>query len=458
MKLSALRSLKTREPKDESFMANQRITVATNELSIGMYVAELDRPWLETPFLFQGFYLESAKEIAELQQYCEHVYVDIERCDQAVVFKKRFPLARPGNVKGFLGRRRRKKKQKQKISDTQDAPESKPLFGFLRRKNDEYRPMDTGILRKHIVEAKVAHEGTIGAVNTIFDALRNGGSLELQAAEKAIEPMVESVVKNEDALSWLARMKKKDNYIHDHSIASCVWAMIFGKHLGLEKDVLQVLGLGALLMDVGKTRIPTEVLVKTGELTGKERLLLQKHVDFGREIARRVEGVDARVIEIIESHHERHNGTGYPNQLKGNEIPVYARIASIVDTYDAMTTFRPYAKPISTYEAMQKLNDLAGVEFQAEMVEQFVQAVGVFPVGTLVELSTGEVGVVIGQNRTRRLRPQIMLLTDNDKTVLESFKTIDLRSVLVDGSGESLYILRGLPPGAHGLNPSEYYL
>jgi HD-GYP domain-containing protein (c-di-GMP phosphodiesterase class II) len=186
--------------------------------------------------------------------------------------------------------------------------------------------------------------------------------------------------------------------------------------------------------------------------------LLRKHVEFGLEIARRVDGVDARVLEIIESHHERHNGTGYPQGLQGGQIPVFARIAGIVDAFDAMTTFRPYAEARSTYDAMQQFNALAGVEFQAEMVEQFVQAVGIFPVGTLVELSTGEVGVVIGQNRTRRLRPQIMLLTDEDKTALATFKTIDLRTTLVDGSGESLYIMCGLPPGAHGLDPSEYYL
>jgi HD-GYP domain-containing protein (c-di-GMP phosphodiesterase class II) len=270
--------------------------------------------------------------------------------------------------------------------------------------------------------------------------------------------MVESVVENEDALSWLARMKKKDNYIHDHSIASCVWAIVFGKHLGLEKNVLQVLGLGALLMDVGKTQLPTELLIKKEDLSAEEKLLLRKHVEYGLAIAQKVEGVDSRVIEIIASHHERYNGTGYPRGLKGNEIPVFARIASIVDAYDAMTTYRPYAQAISTYEAMRKLNDLAGVEFQAEMVEQFVQAVGVFPVGTLVELSTGEVGVVIAQNRTRRLRPQVMLLTDEEKQTRRNFKTIDLRTVLVDPGGESLCITTGLPPGAYGLNPSEYYL
>jgi len=409
-----------------------------------MYVAELDRPWLETPFLFQGFYLETAKDISELQQYCKQVWVDMERCDDAVFRDARSPAAAPAGATDLSGRRKARK--------------TKPAQPPKTKEDDVYRPMDTGVLRKEILEAKVAHQQTIGAVNDIFAAVRKGAGIELQTAKQAIEPMVETVVKNEDALSWLARMKKKDNYIHDHSIASCVWAMIFGKHLGLEQADLQLLGLGALLMDVGKTRIPTAVLVKKDALSLKEKMLVEKHVEFGREIIRRVEGVDARVIQIIESHHERYNGTGYPRGLKGNDIPVFARIASIVDTYDAMTTFRPYAEAVSTYEAMQRLNDLAGVEFQAEMVEQFVQAVGIFPVGTLVELSSGEVGVVIEQNRMRRLRPQIMLLTDQDKTALETFKTIDLRAQLVDAAGESLFIECGLPPGAYGLNPSEYYL
>lgn len=416
-----------------------------------MYVAELDRPWLETPFLFQGFYLETEKEIAELQRYCDHVHVDIERSGDVPLPALSRPLPSTGDRSGLLGGRKTR-------NGSSAPPKKKRAKAAASSTKDIYRPMDTGVLRKEILQVKIAHERTIGAVNDIFASLRDGEGMELQAAEEAIEPMIESVVENEDALSWLARMKKKDNYIHDHSIASCVWAMVFGKHLGLDKEDLRVLGLGALLMDVGKTRIPTDILVKTNELSGKERLLLRKHVEFGREIARRVDGVDARVIQIIESHHERYNGTGYPQGLKSNDIPVFARIAGIVDAYDAMTTYRPYAEAVSTYAAMRKLNELAGVEFQAEMVEQFVQAVGIFPVGTLVELSTGEVGVVIGQNRTRRLRPQIMVLTDEDKQALETFSTVDLRVQLVDASGETLCINRGLPPGAYGLNPSEYYL
>ncbi len=429
-------------------MTKQRISVATTELTLGMFIAELDRPWLETPFLFQGFYLDTDRDMSELQRYCDHVYVDIERSGDAVLPDPRSPLPLPKVRSGFFGSRKARGIHEVKP----DRP--KKRFRFWTRKSNK----SISALRKDIVKAKVVHERTIGVVNEIFASLRNGAELDVRAAEEAIEPMVESIVKNEDALSWLARMKQKDNYIYDHSIASCVWAMIFGKRLGLEKEDLQLLGLGSLLMDVGKTRISTEVLNKKDELSAREKLLLRKHVEFGLEIARRIDGVDVRVLEIIESHHERHNGTGYPQGLQGGQIPVFARIAGIVDAFDAMTTFRPYAEARSTYDAMQQFNALAGVEFQAEMVEQFVQAVGIFPVGTLVELSTGEVGVVIGQNRTRRLRPQIMLLTDGDKTALATFKTIDLRTTLVDGSGESLYIMCGLPPGAHGLDPSEYYL
>jgi HD-GYP domain-containing protein (c-di-GMP phosphodiesterase class II) len=428
-------------------MSTQRIELSTSELAVGMYIAELDRPWLETPFLFQGFYIQSEKEIDELRQYCQKVYVDVGRCDDTALHNATAIQRSIGGLhERAADRKARPARARKNLRDRADsAKEEDPMMGTLD-------------LREEIFAAKATHKNTIDAISDIFAAVRNGTGVDLQAAKAAIEPMVESIVKNEDALSWLVRMKKKDNYIHDHSIASCVWSMIFGKHLGLKHPDLQVLGLGALLMDVGKTRIPTEILVKTTALNVKESLLMQKHVAFGREIIRRVEGVDVRVIQIIEAHHERYNGTGYPNGLKANEIPVFARIASIVDAYDAMTTYRPYAQAISTNAAMQKLSHLAGLEFQAEMVEQFIQAVGIFPVGTLVELSTGEVGVVIGQNRMRRLRPKIMVLTDPVKTPLQTFKTIDLRVHLVDGAGESLYIEQGLPPGAHGLNPSEYYL
>jgi HD-GYP domain-containing protein (c-di-GMP phosphodiesterase class II) len=186
---------------------------------------------------------------------------------------------------------------------------------------------------------------------------------------------------------------------------------------------------------------------------------MRRHVDYGVEIVSKISGIDPRVVEMVASHHERYNGTGYPRGASGTDIPVFARIAGIVDAYDAMTTPRPYAPLVSTFDAMRQLNNLAGVEFPEEVVEQFIQAIGVFPVGTLVELNTGEVGIVIAQNRVRRLRPKLMLLLDRDKTKFRDYRIVDLRNQLADAAGEnSIWIERGLSPGDYDLDPSEYYL
>lgn len=212
-------------------------------------------------------------------------------------------------------------------------------------------------------------------------------------------------------------------------------------------------------MDVGKTRLPNELLTRTGPLSEAEMNIMRNHVEFGIEIAKNIPQIDERVIQMIAGHHERYNGTGYPNGLRGSEIPVFARIAGIVDSYDAMTAPRPYAPPVSTFDAIRQLNNLGGVEFPQEIVEQFVQAIGVFPVGTLVELNSGEVGVVIAQNRTRRLRPKILLILDAGKTPLVHEAIIDLRNQLAQDDGQnSLWIERGLTPGEYGIDPSEYYL
>jgi HD-GYP domain-containing protein (c-di-GMP phosphodiesterase class II) len=200
-------------------------------------------------------------------------------------------------------------------------------------------------------------------------------------------------------------------------------------------------------------------LTKSDALTGDEMHLMKTHVAQGVQIVSLIKGVDLRVLEMVRCHHERYNGTGYPQGLAGTAIPIFARIAGVIDTYDAMTSARPYARPLSPYDATRQLSKLAGVEFPAEVVEQFVQAIGVFPVGTLVELNTGEVGMVIAQNRVRRLRPKIILLLDREKRPLETFPILDLRNQLADARGEnSLWIERGLAPGDYGLDPTEYYL
>jgi len=427
-------------------MSIESRSFSTDELVLGMYVSGLDRPWTETPFLFQGFHIESPKVIKELRRYCKFVYVDIEKSDDTIAFIAR--QAPPPRRKSEGG----DSEPRMAASPKTEAPDLHAIEG-------EESARETTTLKAELVDAELVHRQTERVIEDLFARIRSGESIEIGDVEQALDPMLDSIIRNDHAMSWLARMRKKNDYVHDHSIASSVWAMIFGKHLGLKSEDLQILGIGAVFMDVGKTRIPTEYLIKRETLSPEEMGLMKRHVSYGVEIVSALDGIDPRVVEMVRCHHERHNGTGYPEGLTGVDIPIFSRIAGIVDAYDAMTTQRPYAEAVSTFDAMRQLNNLAGVEFAAEMVEQFVQAIGVFPVGTLVELSTGEVGVVIAQNRIRRLRPKVMLLLDSDKKPIETTPIVDLRNQLADSRGEnSLWIETGLPPGAYGLDAREYYL
>lgn len=429
--------------------------ISVDQLAVGMYVAQLDRRWLETPFLFQGFYIRDESEIEELKAYCQHVYVTQETLPvemrpntQVVTFTKNHEMkvesAKPnGNRFGL-----RNVLQLFKRSITVKDFESSTVI---------YRT-STG-LKEEMPAAAGAQRHAADVVKGVMDKVRVSGNLEIKNLQAAVTPMVDSVLRNPAALSCLMRMQKADNYLYKHSIASSVWAMILGRQLGLDRSDLSVIALGALVLDVGKTQVPKEILTKPGKLTDEERTLMRRHVQFGLDILEKAGDVDSRVLEMVAHHHERHNGTGYPAGLCGNDIPVFGRIAGIVDSYDAMITKRPYAKLMSNYDALRKLRVLADVEFQAEIVEQFTRAVGVFPTGTLVELNTGEVAIVTKQNSIRRLRPEVMLIMDKDKTVLDDFRVIDLDKVKVASSDRhSLWIETGLAPGTYGIDPTDFYL
>lgn len=412
----------------------ETVVVPVDDLKIGMYVSKLDRPWLETPFLFQGFLIESPEVIEELRRYCGVVYVDMRRSDPAIA-------ARGAPAYETMTKPR---------AAAKPAPPSAPR----PEAGDE-----TATLKAELGRARAVHEGAERVVKDLYQSIRAGESIDITGLQKTLDPMIDSIARNDDALAWLVRMKKKDDYVYTHSIASAVWSLVFGKHLGLDSKDLNVLATGMIFMDVGKTKIPTDLLIKRDSLTADEMATLKAHVAYGLDIVSGIKGVDRRIIEIVGCHHERHNGTGYPAGLSGSAIPIFARIAGVIDTYDAMTSERAYARPQSPYDATRHLTKLAGVEFPAEVIEQFVQAIGVFPVGTLVELNTGEVGMVIAQNRVRRLRPKIILLLGRDKQPLDTYPVVDLRNQLADARSEnSLWIERGLAPGDYGLDPTEYYL
>ena len=266
--------------------------------------------------------------------------------------------------------------------------------------------------------------------------------------------MVESISRNPDACLWVARLKQHDNYTYQHSLSAAMWSVSLGRQLGLPRHDLRSLAMGCMLMDIGKLRVDPDLLQAQRELTTVEAAEVAGHVSHGLEILRECGIMNQDVIDMVAHHHERYDGSGYPNGLMRDAIPPFARIAAIVDTYDALTTKRHYAKAVSPSDAIKLLYEARDEDFQAELVETFIQAIGIYPAGTLVELSSGEVGVVVAEYRTRRLRPKVMLLLDANKKKLPASKLIDLQEAGPNGGTPALSIKKSLEPEAYGIDLS----
>ena len=272
-------------------------------------------------------------------------------------------------------------------------------------------------------------------------------------------PLVDSVLRNPDAYFWLETMRHHDSYTYSHAMNCCALMAAFGRHLGLGDEQLHDMATGGLLLDIGKTALPEALLESREQLDAAGLEIIQGHLRHGVRLYDASGATNLFVREILETHHEREDGSGYPSGMAGSGIPLFGRIAGIVDSFDAMTSARPYRAAVSKYEALQHMYRARGRLFQADLVEQFVQCLGVYPVGTLVELSTGEVAVVMAQNPVRRLFPRVIVLTDVSRKLRNGFESRDLRDTLAGGTAATqVSIRKSLPFGAYGLDPRELYL
>ncbi|MGH8361798.1 MAG: HD-GYP domain-containing protein [Gammaproteobacteria bacterium] len=418
-----------------------QLKVSTADLELGMYVARLDRPWTNTPFLFQGFFVESQDDIDELRRICEYVYIDLER------HYEENPRAK---VRGTGNHR--------PVSQVTSVNLAKTRVESSSDRGNRASYVSSRSMEEELPTGKKAYDEANHAMHEMITKLENDGRLDVQLAMVAIEPMMESVLRNPDAMIWLTRMKKHNTYMHNHSVSSAIWGIAFARHLGLNKTGLREIGLGCMLFDVGKTRLPQTMLSKPGKLTEAEWHVVRNHVQYSLNLLEGTSVVTQATFDLVRSHHERHDGSGYPDGLKENEIPTSAKIAGIVDSYDAITTPRPYSHLRSPYEAVREIYTWRGTLFQSEIVEQFMQVVGIFPTGSVVELNNGAVAVVLAQNDARRLKPRVMLVLDENKQRLPQFTTLDLMFDSHLKGADNLWIEKGLEPGAYGIDPEELYL
>jgi HD-GYP domain-containing protein (c-di-GMP phosphodiesterase class II) len=406
-------------------LAIEERSLPLDALQPGMFVCRIDRPWGETPFPLQGLMITSRADIDSLRPFTL----------QAVVDFRRSVLPQGRSLLLTLGYR--------------------PTAGA---RLPELRPYPDALPVEHeLPRARSAHRSALGLAQRLQEDLRAGRPLELDQLSEAVEPMVASVLRSPDAFFWLMALRQRDPYAYAHALNDSALVVALGRQIGLPAELLVEIAGAALLMDIGMSLLPDGLCNHGLLLSPLERRQVQRHVELGMQALRERSGVSDAQIEWIASHHERHDGSGYPHGLAGNEIPLFSRMLGLVDTFDALCTDRPHQKGQSRHDATQYLYRERDSLFQAELVEQFGQALGVYPTGTLIELSSGEVAVVTQQNAARRLFPRVTVLTHPDKSINPAFPQVDLwLDEALDGGRRT--ILRGLRPGAHGIDLAQLFL
>lgn len=418
------------------------LKIPVNDLDIGMYVSGLDRPWLETPFFTQGFMIATPDDLGRLRRYCDYVFIDVRRSSQSVFPGRRQALPRSApSRKSPAKKSATKEGRKAALKERPRVPLTTIFHG---RDIQPYR--DESDWEEEHPRAKRALNTLVGDIGDIFSEVHEGEKLDIIKLRKSCDPIVDSISRNPDACVWVSRLKQHDSYTYKHSLSAAIWAVSLGRQIGLQRHDLRALAMGCMLMDVGKLRVDPELLRADRELTAQETEEVANHISHGLDILDECGILNQDVIDMVAHHHERYDGSGYPRGLSANQIPPFARIAAIVDTYDAITSNREHAAAVSPTNAIKILYQARDEEFQAELVESFIQAIGLYPAGTLVELSSGEVGVVVAEYRTRRLRPKIMVLMDSKKQPLKKSRVVDLHEQEVSGSRDALSIKCSLEP------------
>src|SRR5258706_5730817 len=440
--------------------------IFTTDLKVGMFVADLDRPWVDTPFLLQGFLIENDEQIAALKTHCDYVIVDRARSTGSefeavqgvnIAIPARKPMAtapRPGQSLdadaatplSAPGEPAKKDERKQgpardrlreasppeagaaragapqdpnrtyDVTPSGTAAEEPGFFGrlFSRFKGARKAPgtrapppveipretpqefaaraellppgievqtyLDQVTVEEETPRAQAAVSKASDLLEKLVQDIRLGQNFEVERIGEIVEGMVESIVRNPDAAMWVARLREEDISTYGHGLQVSVYLTAFGRHLGFPKAQLSQLAQIGLLLDIGKIKLPRWLLEKQGRLTAEEYEEAKRHVQHGIDILTHTRNIDPEVIEGIEQHHERMNGSGYPKGYVGDEIGIYGRMSGIVDTFAALTNHRPYASASSSYEALRSISGWARDFFHEPLVQQFVSSIGVFPV------------------------------------------------------------------------------
>lgn len=361
--------------------------IDATQLRKGMFICGTDRKWIDIPFFRQKFLITSDKQINTLQEYCKFVYIDTEKGVDVI--------------------------SQPEVKIEQHSDEIS-----VERDNSKQSHEDN-LYRKN-------YEDSQTILSEVLNDVRLGRCVDNPRVRGVVQELTVNIVKDSQTMIGLIQSKDKNDTLARKSVNVCILALAFGKHIGIPKDKMYELGLGALLHDIGMVQIPSRILLKRQPLTPAERTVMEKHTEYGLAILAKTREIPVNVLKIVHSHHERMDGNGYPQKLQDKEIGLLVRMVTIASVYEALTRERFYTETLTPVAALKYLYTSGKAIFDAPLVEKFIQALGIYPSGCVVVLNSGEVGVVVNVNPRDRLRPTLRIVTNAQKQLLSQESVLEL--------------------------------
>lgn len=381
--------------------------VDASQLRVGMFIHDLDCGWMEHPFVRSQFLLSCESEIQKIRDARIHgVVIDCSRGMDV------------------------------------DAPTLAQAQAATEAEVTALATTATSRVRIFVGEelqrAATVRREAVGVVRTVMQDARLGKAVHLDEVGPVVQNITESILRNAGALLGLLQIKNKDDYTFLHSVSVCTLLVAFCRSRNLDDERIYQAGIGGLLHDTGKALVPDAILNKAGRLTDAEFAIVKRHPRDGHDILLRTPGIGAIPLDITLHHHERRDGSGYPDHQAGDAISELAQMAAIVDVYDAITSERCYHKGVAPAEALRKLYEWSKFHFDPALVQEFMRCVGIYPVGTLVLLESGRLGVVVEPHETSLLTPKVNVFFHTREQRYIKPETVDLSRPLGFGGGDRI--------------------
>lgn len=375
--------------------------INVKQLKVGMYIQELCSSWMNSPFWQKSFMLEDQASLDKvINSKIKEIWIDTSKGLDVVV------VGMAADVSPVA-------MENESVTVEKNTQKFKDIL---------YVSMDEEMGR-----AANIVDNSKQAVFSMFNEARMGNAVDGEKAMSLVEEIASSVMRNPGALIGLARLKTADDYTYMHSVAVCALMIALSRQLGLDDDKTREAGLAGLLHDIGKMAVDSDILNKPGKLTDAEFVSVKEHPAAGHKMLLDAKGVSEIALDVCLHHHEKMDGTGYPDRLSGDQISLYARMGAVCDVYDAITSNRPYKQGWCPAESLRKMSEWSKGHFDESVFQAFVMSIGIYPVGTLVRLQSGRLGVVIEQQVGKSLMlPKVRVFFSTKSSTYITPELLDL--------------------------------